>query len=94
MQVGPLRRLTGTIGLLALVPIAVMLATGAITPVDAAVRGIVAGVAVVVIGRVARVAVAHVANDFARTGNAGPTQHHPQRRRTDPGYEGDAQSTD
>ena len=52
MQIGPLRRLTGFVGLVALVPTAVLLIAGDITAVDAAVRALVTTVGVVLIGRV------------------------------------------
>lgn len=54
MSAGPLRRVIGVLGLLALAPIAVALATGTVAPEDAALRAVAVGVAVVAIGRIAR----------------------------------------
>lgn len=54
MNVGPLRRITATAGLLALLPITWLLANGALTPEEAAIRAIVVAVVVVVIGNTMR----------------------------------------
>ena len=54
MSTGPLRRAIGLLGLVALVPVLLQLATGVITPEDAAVRGSSIAVTVVVLGRVAQ----------------------------------------
>lgn len=54
MSAGPLRRIIGVLGLLALAPIAISLATGSVAPEDAALRAVAVGVVVVAIGRVAR----------------------------------------
>ncbi len=54
MMVGPLRRITAAIGLLALIPITWLLATGSLTPEEAAIRAIIVAVVVVVIGNVLR----------------------------------------
>lgn len=54
MSTGPLRRLTGALGLLALVPIALHLATGAITAEEAAIRGLVVLVVTLAVGHVAQ----------------------------------------
>lgn len=54
MSTGPLRRAIGVLGLLALAPVLLQLATGVVTPEDAAVRGVTIAVAVVVLGRVAQ----------------------------------------
>lgn len=51
MNPGPLRRLVGILGLLALIPIAVLLLTGAINPLAAAQRALVVLIVVVVVGR-------------------------------------------
>jgi hypothetical protein len=55
MSAGPLRRTTGIVGLVALLPILVQLATGSMTPEDAAVRSLVVAIVVVLLGNVARV---------------------------------------
>lgn len=52
MNPGPLRRLVGAVGLLALAPVAVLLLLGRITPVLAAQRALVILFVVVVLGRV------------------------------------------
>lgn len=55
MSTGPLRRVTGMIGLIALVPIALMLVAGAITPEEAALRALAVAVVVLLVGNVIRV---------------------------------------
>ena len=52
MNPGPLRRLVGTLGLVALVPVAWQLWTGALTPGAAASRAVVVFLVAVVVGRV------------------------------------------
>lgn len=54
MSVGPLRRTFAVLGMLALIPILALMATGAITPIDAAIRALSVWLAVVVLGRIAR----------------------------------------
>jgi hypothetical protein len=54
MSVGPLRRTTGILGLIALLPILVQLATGTVTPEDAALRSVVVAAVIVALGRAAR----------------------------------------
>lgn len=54
MSVGPLNRLTGTVGLVALAPTALLSATGSLTAGDTAERAAVTFVAVIVVRRVAR----------------------------------------
>jgi hypothetical protein len=51
---GPLRRIIGVLGLLALAPVALALATGTVAPEDAALRAVAVGASVVVLGRVAQ----------------------------------------
>lgn len=51
MNPGPLRRLVGTIGLLALLPIAWQLFVGGLDPAAAAVRAVAVLVVVVLVGR-------------------------------------------
>ena len=55
MTAGPLRRMTAAIGLLALVPIAAMVMTDALTPEAAAVRAALIAVTVVAVGNGIRV---------------------------------------
>lgn len=55
MSTGPLRRITGAIGLIALLPIALLLAAGSLTPEEAAVRALIVGVVTVVLGNLMRV---------------------------------------
>lgn len=66
MSVGPLRRLTGAVGLIALLPTAWLLATNAITLTDAAVRMIVTLVVVVAVGRLIGMVVGGLAGSFER----------------------------
>ncbi len=54
MNTGPLRRTTGTIGLIALTPVAAMLALGMLSAEEAAVRAVIVAVLVVVLGRLAQ----------------------------------------
>lgn len=54
MSTGPLRRTTGAIGLLALVPIVLHLATGALSPEEAAARGLVVALVTLAVGHVAQ----------------------------------------
>ena len=51
MSTGPLRRAIGLAGLLALAPVLWHLASGTITPEDAAIRGAIIGVVTVLLGR-------------------------------------------
>jgi hypothetical protein len=55
MTAGPLRRIIGILGLLALAPVAFGLATGTLAVEDAALRAVAVGAAVVFLGRVASV---------------------------------------
>lgn len=55
MSVGPLRRTTGIVGLVALLPILLQLAAGTVTPEDAALRSVAVALVVVFLGRLARV---------------------------------------
>ncbi len=66
MTVGPLRRATGLVGLVALAPTAVMLATGALAPQEAAMRAVAVLVAVVVVGHAARVTLTGLVQRFER----------------------------
>ncbi|MFA9446437.1 hypothetical protein [Egicoccus sp. AB-alg6-2] len=54
MSAGPLRRAIAALGMLALIPILAMMASGAITPIDAAIRALSVAAAVIVLGNVAR----------------------------------------
>lgn len=69
MSVGPLRRLTGAVGLVALVPTAWLLATNAITLTDAALRAGVTLVVVVAAGRLVGWVVGGLAGSFEREGD-------------------------
>ncbi|QBI21254.1 hypothetical protein ER308_17875 [Egibacter rhizosphaerae] len=51
MDVGPLRRMIGALGLIGLAPTAWLLITGGISPPTAAIRGLATLVAVVLVGR-------------------------------------------
>ena len=78
MQTGPLRRLVGAVGLIALVPTALLLIGGDITAVDAAVRALVTMLGVVVIGR----ATGAFLDRQARRLEAVPSEETVPRRRT------------
>lgn len=81
MSIGPLRRSVGALGLLALVPIAAMLLLGSLSPVDAALRAVVVGLAVLVVGRVTGWGIDWLAATLEhRPDPDGPAQN---RRRTD-----------
>lgn len=64
---GPLRRLLGLLGLLSLAPIGWLLATGAITIVDAAVRALVVLGVVLALGVVSRMWLGEVARGYDRS---------------------------
>jgi hypothetical protein len=72
MSVGPIRRLVGLLGLLALAPTAVMLATGQVSPADAALRAVATLLLTMLIGRVACWWVDQMARGFDATAGAGP----------------------
>lgn len=96
MNSGPLRRTTGTIGLIALSPVAAMLALGMLSAEEAAMRAVIVAVLVVVLGRMAQTALRGMLHrvehspddDAASTASAGqPTS---ERRHSDPGGRGGA----
>lgn len=66
MSPGPLRRLLGALGLVALAPIALRLVDGSLSPGDAAVRAVVTLLAVVVIGRLFGTWLRQVASSYDR----------------------------
>jgi len=66
MNIGPLRRITAVVGLLALVPITWQLATGALTPEVAAIRAIIVAVVVVVMGNTFRAILIHMLHRVER----------------------------
>lgn len=70
MSVGPLRRLSGALGLVALSPVALRLAEGAMDPVDAAVRAIATLVVVLLVGRVLGTWIGRVAASYDRPDDA------------------------
>lgn len=71
MSVGPLRRSVGAVGLVALVPLAAMLATGALAPVDAARRAVVTLIVLLLLGRVAGRGLRHLATAVERADRVG-----------------------
>jgi hypothetical protein len=86
MSVGPLRRLIGTLGLVALAPTAALLALGTVTPVDAAIRAVVTLVSTLLVGRVATWWLNATAASFEQVpaeGDAERPAPAPRRRRTD-----------
>ncbi|MEX1163762.1 MAG: hypothetical protein WEB03_09285 [Nitriliruptor sp.] len=76
MTIGPLRRTIGVVGLIALAPLAWLLATGAVSPVDAATRAVLTVVALTLIGRIAGMGVDRMAASLERSVvPAGPVTH-------------------
>lgn len=68
MSAGPLRRTAAALGLLGLLPIAYLLIVGAITPEEAALRAVAVAVAVVLVGRLARVVLTRMLHRMERRG--------------------------
>ena len=66
MTPGPLRRLLGALGLLALLPVAFRLATGALSAEDAAARAVITLFVVVVLGRLSSAWLGHIAATYER----------------------------
>lgn len=86
MSAGPIQRAMGALGLVALAPTAVMLASGAITSADAAVRAVVTVVATLVLARLADLWFRSVAGSLERQAEspgADEPADHPRRRRSD-----------
>jgi hypothetical protein len=86
VTVGPLRRLAGALGLLALAPTAAMLAANLITPADAAVRAVVTLLGTMLVARVVSWWLALLAGNLERSSRqvqhgtnpvAAPTPGHP-----------------
>lgn len=67
MSTGPLRRMVGTCGLVALSPTAVMLAQDVISPADAGRRAVATLAAATVLGRVATWWLSSTATTFERS---------------------------
>lgn len=81
MSPGPLRRLLGALGLVALAPIALRLVDGSMSPADAAVRAVMTLLAVVVLGRLLGTWLRQVAATYDRRDPAGgPTFDHAAAR--------------
>ncbi len=73
MTIGPLRRTIGVLGLIALAPLAWLLATGAVSPVDAATRAALTVVALTLLGRITGLGVDRMAASLERSvAPAGP----------------------
>lgn len=85
MKAGPLRQLAGGVGLLALVPTATMLATGRITPTDAALRAGVTLVGVLLVARIAAWWLTFFLSSMEVTAEASSDSGGAGRRRTDDG---------
>lgn len=86
MTVGPLQRMTGAIGLLALLPTAVMWGQGNLSARDTAVRAAVTLLLTVLVGRFARWYLTATAGTFERQVSEpvpAPVEA-PRRRRSDP----------
>jgi hypothetical protein len=88
MSPGPLRRLVGMLGLLALAPTAAMLFLGRVTPAAAALRAVATLLAVMVVGRLAGWWVDQMARGYETSAGSAPAEPGepealPRRRRTD-----------
>lgn len=86
MTAGPVTRGAGLVGLLALIPTAVLLLLGALTPLDAALRAAVTFVAVLAAARVIRWVLAGAANTVEQSADPPPPGEQPAGA-------GDARST-
>lgn len=82
MSSGPLRQVIGAVGLLGLLPTAWLLAAGALTPVQAAVRAVVTLLGVIVVGRVVAWWLSSIARNLERHADTSDDDR-PRRRRTD-----------
>lgn len=86
MSAGPIQRAMGAVGLIALAPTAVMLATDAITPADAAVRAVATVAGILVISRLVDLWFRSVAGSLERKAEQSqptPSPEGPRRRRSD-----------
>jgi hypothetical protein len=79
MSGNPINRLAALLGLIVLTPVAYLTATGALDPVDAAIRAGITLAAVVVIRTLGRLGLSLLANSMDRQAVAGS----PRRRVTD-----------
>ena len=66
MSPGPLRRTTAAVGLLSMVPIAVMVLTAALTPQEAAVRAAALVLAVLLVGNLVRIIITQLLHRVER----------------------------
>lgn len=76
MSRGPLRRATAGVGLVALLPTALLLATGALAPADAAIRAVVTVVVLLLLGRLADRGLQRLISMVERPDVAGATRSH------------------
>lgn len=83
MSPGPLRRLLGALGLLALAPIALRLVEGSMAPTDAALRAVATLVAVVVVGRLFGTWLRQLARSYDQQQPEAPSPGAARRRSTD-----------
>lgn len=81
MKVGPLRRVTGAVGLMALVPVGLMLFAGALTVPDAAQRAGAILLATLAVGRVAGWWLTALAEGFERDNGAADPRPAPRAER-------------
>ena len=72
MKPGPLRQLAGMMGLLALTPTALLLAQGALSPLQAAVRAVVTLIGVVAVARTVAWGLAAAAGSMERSVEGAP----------------------
>lgn len=78
MSAGPLRRATGAIGLLVLLPVVVLFATGALSPEQAALRALTILVVTLLVGRLASVVVRLTLRRFEPGEDTSVTAPNPQ----------------
>lgn len=78
MNVGPLRRITAALGLIALVPVTWLLITGALTPEEAAIRAVIVVIVVVALGNLMRAVLTRLLHRVERRAGdlRGADQHH------------------
>ena len=85
MSASPLRRTFAVLGMLALIPILALMATEAITPIDAAIRALSVWLAVVVLGRIARAFLAGALRRVERRAGEAEEASDLERRTSDRG---------
>jgi len=83
MSAGPLRRVAAVLGMVALLPVLLQLATGAITPEDAAIRAMAVGVVVIALGNLARLFLTGALRRVERAPESAEPERRAGERRSD-----------